>query len=260
LVIHENKGEAMDRKTGIRLILLLGFVALIAASCSTLAAPDTDAAAPDEMSEGADDDMDMSDEAMDDSDMDDSMSGDDMADDDMADDDMSDDDMADDDMSDEEMTDDHDMSDDDMADDDMDDMSSDMSGEEDMSEGEATHPDRPTGPVPVNGDYRYDPATVVGATGSPQFLEFFTSWCPTCKAMKPTIHALEAEYWGKLDFVYLDREAPANSEVVATYGIASQPIFILVDANGNEVERWFGTVPEDTLRAAFDDYLAASSS
>ncbi|MBN1121920.1 MAG: thioredoxin family protein [Anaerolineae bacterium] len=219
----------MNGKFGVRLVLLLGLVALIAAGCSALAAPD-------EMADtGISNDEGMADEPHDD-DMDSS--------------DMSDDeDMADEPHDDE-------MEDSNMAD-------NDMSGDDDMDEmdsSEAVHPDRPSAPVPVSGDYRYDPPTVVGATGNPQFLEFFTGWCGVCSGMKPTVHALEAEYWGKVDFVYLDREANENREVVSTFGISSQPVFILIDADGNEIERWFGVVGAPTLREAFDDYLATANS
>ena len=37
-------------------------------------------------------------------------------------------------------------------------------------------PGRPSEPAPINADFRSDPATVVGATGNPQLIEFFTYW------------------------------------------------------------------------------------
>ncbi len=72
------------------------------------------------------------------------------------------------------------------------------------------------------------------------------------------MHGLEAEYWGQVDFVYLDREAPDNAEVVGTYGIFYQPVFILIAADGTEVQRWFGAINADDLRAALDAYLAST--
>ncbi|GAB4414531.1 MAG: hypothetical protein Kow00106_09640 [Anaerolineae bacterium] len=70
------------------------------------------------------------------------------------------------------------------------------------------------------------------------------------------MHRLEAEYWGRVDFVYLDREADSNREVVRRFGINGQPVFILLDAAGNEVTRWFGRVEADTLRQALDAQLS----
>ena len=62
-------------------------------------------------------------------------------------------------------------------------------------------------PAALDADFRDDPAAWVGATGRPQLLEFYTTWCPTCKQIKPEVHQLEADYWNKIDVVYLDRES-----------------------------------------------------
>ena len=35
---------------------------------------------------------------------------------------------------------------------------------------------RPSAPAGINEDFRSDPASVIGATGRPQLLEFFTYW------------------------------------------------------------------------------------
>lgn len=70
------------------------------------------------------------------------------------------------------------------------------------------------------------------------------------------MHGLEAEYWGEIDFVYLDREAGVNADVVNEYGISGQPVFILIAPDGTEIERWFGRVDGGTLADAFDALLS----
>ena len=65
------------------------------------------------------------------------------------------------------------------------------------------------------------------------------------------VHRLEAEYWGKVDFVYLDREAAMNADIVRQFGIRYQPVFILVDAEGNELTRWT-VLNEDGFREQLD--------
>lgn len=65
------------------------------------------------------------------------------------------------------------------------------------------------------------------------------------------VHRLEAEYWGEVDFVYLDRENPANAEIVNQFGIRYQPVFILVDVEGNELTRWT-VLNEDGFREQLD--------
>ncbi len=71
------------------------------------------------------------------------------------------------------------------------------------------------------------------------------------------VHGLEAEYWGRVDFIYLDREAPANLNVVQQYGIRYQPVFILIEPNGTIIGQWNGAPGERTLREALDLYLAS---
>ena len=117
-------------------------------------------------------------------------------------------------------------------------------------------PDRPSEPAAIDGDFRDDPPTLFAATGRPQLVEFFAFWCTICNRIKPSIHALEAEYWEQVDFVYLDREADANSDLVERFAIRGQPVLILVAPDGNEIKRWFGEVDTNELRTAFDTYLA----
>jgi thioredoxin-like negative regulator of GroEL len=73
------------------------------------------------------------------------------------------------------------------------------------------------------------------------------------------VHGLEAEYWGKVDFLYLDREAAANADVVRNFGISYQPVFIFLAPDGTEVERFFGGLSEQDLRQNLDDLIASTS-
>jgi thiol-disulfide isomerase/thioredoxin len=111
-------------------------------------------------------------------------------------------------------------------------------------------------PLAIDADYINDAPALLAATGRPQFVEFYTTWCPTCRGMKPTVHTLEAEYWGKIDFLYYDREHSPNSDLVSRFQVRGQPVFFLLSPEGEIIEQWFGTVPSQDLIAAFDGYLA----
>jgi thioredoxin-like negative regulator of GroEL len=76
--------------------------------------------------------------------------------------------------------------------------------------------------------------------------------------MKPIVHGLEAEYWGKIDFVYLDIDDPTNQAMMRRFGFTSQPLFVLIMADGTELERWFGYTNVDSFKQPFDAHLAAS--
>ncbi len=69
------------------------------------------------------------------------------------------------------------------------------------------------------------------------------------------VHGIEGEYWGRIDFLYIDREDVNNQEVTQRFGIRSQPVFAVLDAEGNEVTRLFGYVSEADLRAALERVL-----
>ena len=73
--------------------------------------------------------------------------------------------------------------------------------------------------------------------------------------MAPMVHGLEAEYYGRVKFSYLERDDPGNQDLIRQLGIAYQPEFYLVDSNGVVLERMVGFVSEETFRTLFATYL-----
>jgi thioredoxin-related protein len=74
--------------------------------------------------------------------------------------------------------------------------------------------------------------------------------------MEPIVHGLEGEYGDQLNFVYYDIDAQESVEAMRKYNFRVQPHFILLDANGEIVQEWFGSVPEEQFVNAFEDVLA----
>ncbi len=72
------------------------------------------------------------------------------------------------------------------------------------------------------------------------------------------MHGLEAEYWGQIDFLYIDRENPANAALNDLLGVYYQPEFYFVDPQGNVLEQWFGARSEGQMRQMLDNYLAGA--
>ena len=70
--------------------------------------------------------------------------------------------------------------------------------------------------------------------------------------MAPVVHGLEIEYWGDVNFVYLDIDSQSVKPFMEELGFRGQPHFLLLDGEGNVVEQFFGVVPEETLRTALD--------
>jgi hypothetical protein len=70
------------------------------------------------------------------------------------------------------------------------------------------------------------------------------------------VHRLEQDYWGKIDFVYLEQFDQRNREVFDRYALVGRPVFVLIEPDGTEVEKWFGARDEAEIRAVLDGYLA----
>jgi hypothetical protein len=73
--------------------------------------------------------------------------------------------------------------------------------------------------------------------------------------MAPMVHGLEARYYGRITFAFLDADDPATFEFQRTLGFVYQPEFYLLDGLGNLVQKWIGRVSEDQFVAAFNALL-----
>ena len=73
--------------------------------------------------------------------------------------------------------------------------------------------------------------------------------------MAPMVHGLEAEYFGKVKFSYLDADDPNTVPFQRTLGFVYQPEFYLVDANGLVLKKLVGFTSESDFRSLFAEYL-----
>jgi len=73
--------------------------------------------------------------------------------------------------------------------------------------------------------------------------------------MAPMVHGLEAEYYGRVKFSYLDADDPRTESFQRTLGFVYQPEFYFLDANGNVLKRMIGFVSENDFRSLFDGHL-----
>ena len=74
--------------------------------------------------------------------------------------------------------------------------------------------------------------------------------------MAPMVHGLEAEYYGRVKFSYLDADDPLTEPFRRTLGFAYQPEFYLLDANGTVLKRLIGgSTSENDFRSLFEEYL-----
>jgi hypothetical protein len=73
--------------------------------------------------------------------------------------------------------------------------------------------------------------------------------------MAPMVHGLEAEYFGKIKFTYLDADDPSTDGFQRTLGFYYQPEIYLLDGDATVLKKWVGFVQEEELEAVFAQYL-----
>jgi len=83
------------------------------------------------------------------------------------------------------------------------------------------------------------------SSGKPTLAEFGRGVCIPCKAMKPILEELAAEYEGKLNVVIV--EIDDHMDQTKQYGIMAIPTQIFFDGSGNEQIRHMGFLPKEEI-------------
>jgi hypothetical protein len=73
--------------------------------------------------------------------------------------------------------------------------------------------------------------------------------------MAPMVHRLEAEYFGRVLFTYLDADDPATQMFQSELGFIYQPEFYLLDGDGFVLQKLVGPVSEETFINLFNRNL-----
>ena len=73
--------------------------------------------------------------------------------------------------------------------------------------------------------------------------------------MAPMVHGLEAQYFGRIKFSYLDADDPVTLDFQRSLGFRYQPEFYLLDVSGQVLKKWVGFVSQEEFEAAFLQYL-----
>jgi len=74
-------------------------------------------------------------------------------------------------------------------------------------------------------------------------------------AIKPIVHGLEAKYYGRVQFTYLDIDDAGTAQLKSALGYRVQPHFFLLDGAGEIIKQWVGEVSEAELVQALDGAL-----
>jgi hypothetical protein len=69
--------------------------------------------------------------------------------------------------------------------------------------------------------------------------------------MAPMVHGLEAKYFGRIKFAFLDADDPSTNKFQSALGFVYQPELYLLDADGNVIKKWVGYTSQEDLEAEF---------
>jgi len=72
------------------------------------------------------------------------------------------------------------------------------------------------------------------------------------------VHRLAEVFKDRVDFVYLNIDRPDTLEARQRFDIVARTQYVLIDAQGNTIKKWFGPLDEEAVKAAIDEFLASS--
>ena len=73
--------------------------------------------------------------------------------------------------------------------------------------------------------------------------------------MAPMVHGLEAKYFGRIKFSYLDADDPNTLDIQRTLGFYYQPEIYLLDGDGNLLKKWVGYTTDQQFEEVFAQYV-----
>jgi len=73
--------------------------------------------------------------------------------------------------------------------------------------------------------------------------------------MAPMVHGLEAKYFGRIIFTYLDADDSRTRDFQSTLGFYYQPEVYLLDGNGNVLKKWVGYTTQEQFEEEFAKYV-----
>ncbi len=73
--------------------------------------------------------------------------------------------------------------------------------------------------------------------------------------MAPMVHGLEAKYFGRIQFTYLDADDPQTYDFQQALGFYYQPEVYFLDPNGTVLMKWVGFTSEADFESVFGQYV-----
>lgn len=69
------------------------------------------------------------------------------------------------------------------------------------------------------------------------------------------MNRLETEFSDRIDFIHLNIDDPATEQIRLDYQLTHRSQYKLIDAEGNTLRTWFGSLGEETMIAQLSALL-----
>jgi thiol-disulfide isomerase/thioredoxin len=93
------------------------------------------------------------------------------------------------------------------------------------------------------------PIQTAVCNGKPTLIDFYADWCESCKAMAPTMRAMEKQYGDRVNFITINGVDPKNYEIVRKFKVDGIPQTSFLAGGTNEVKTTLvGAVPKGIMK------------
>jgi hypothetical protein len=73
--------------------------------------------------------------------------------------------------------------------------------------------------------------------------------------MAPMVHGLEAAYFGRIKFSYLEISDPRTNDFQTYLGYRVRPSMYLLDGDGNILYQWIGFQTQEQIESIFSQFV-----
>ncbi len=111
-------------------------------------------------------------------------------------------------------------------------------------------------PVEQEATPTAESSSAVNQTVAFTFYDSYAAWCGTCRANDPVLQALAEQFAGKVEFVRVNVDNPADTATRQRFGLVDRSQYALVNAQGEVVKRWFGLLNEARVSSELEALIA----